>query len=169
MIYHPDASSETYPDFLADAQRYFPTVSNLAAFCFLGLTLVQTVYSQKCRSWYKMGKEEGRIVGLWPGPAVLLFQYPDVRYLNFLLGSCLHALRALRYPRWEDFNYEPIDAEAEGDGMFWLGNGMTLNEQNMSGDSTWSMVLHSFLDSLILLPTGAWYLDEKWIDPPPSK
>ena len=81
----------------------------------------------------------------------------------------MHAVRALESPRWEDFNYEPIDAEAEGDGMFWLGNGMTLNEQNMSGDSTWPMVLHSFLDSLILLPIGAWYLDEKWIDPPPSK
>lgn len=27
----------------------------------------QSVYSEKCRSWYKMGKEEGRVVALWPG------------------------------------------------------------------------------------------------------
>ncbi len=27
----------------------------------------QTVYSEKCRSWYKMGAEDGRVVGLWPG------------------------------------------------------------------------------------------------------
>jgi len=27
----------------------------------------QTVYSDACRSWYKMGKDEGRVAGLWPG------------------------------------------------------------------------------------------------------
>ena len=26
-----------------------------------------TVYSEKCRSWYKMGTTDGRIVALWPG------------------------------------------------------------------------------------------------------
>lgn len=26
-----------------------------------------TVYSRKCRSWYKGGKEEGQITALWPG------------------------------------------------------------------------------------------------------
>ena len=27
----------------------------------------QTVFTEKCRSWYKAGKDDGRVVGLWPG------------------------------------------------------------------------------------------------------
>ena len=60
----------------------------------------QTVYAQKCRSWYKMGKEEGRIVGLWP-------------------GSCLHAVTAFSDPRWEDFNYKYVHKNR----FAFLGNG----------------------------------------------
>jgi hypothetical protein len=74
---------------------------------------LQTVYSEKCRSWYKMGKEEGRVVGLWP-------------------GSCLHALRALRYPRWEDYDYERLDSTSNR--LQWLGDGQTVNEKTMTGD-----------------------------------
>ena len=51
-------------------------------------------------------------------------------------GSTLHALRAIRYPRWEDFNYERIDEGPESHGFFWLGDGMTLNEKMMIGDRT---------------------------------
>ncbi|KAI0344764.1 FAD/NAD-binding domain-containing protein [Trametopsis cervina] len=88
---------------------------------------IETVYSEKCRSWYKAGKEEGRVVGLWP-------------------GSCLHALTALQYPRWEDFNYERVDGQRNR--LHWLGNGMTHAEATMSGNR-------------------AWYLREDFVDIPP--
>ena len=79
---------------------------------------MKTVYSEKCRSWYKMGKEEGRIVGLWP-------------------GSCLHAVRALEYPRWEDFKTEPLDSSKTQNRFFWLGDGSTRNEKDMTGNREW--------------------------------
>jgi len=75
-----------------------------------------TVYGSKCRSWYKMGKEDGRVVGLWP-------------------GSCLHAARALEHPRWEDYNYEYLDSVRSR--FYWLGDGSTYNEKYMMGDRAW--------------------------------
>ncbi|KAI1787759.1 FAD/NAD(P)-binding domain-containing protein [Ganoderma leucocontextum] len=87
----------------------------------------KTVYSENCRSWYKMNKSNGRIVGLWP-------------------GSTLHALRALRNPRWEDYNYEQADDIPNR--MYWLGDGQTWNEKTMTGDR-------------------AWYLQEEYVDQPP--
>ncbi|KAH8111748.1 FAD/NAD-binding domain-containing protein [Phellopilus nigrolimitatus] len=87
-----------------------------------------TVYSEKCRSWYKMGKEEGRVVGLWP-------------------GSCLHAVRSLERPRWEDFNYESLDATRNR--FYWLGDGSTHNEKYLVGDR-------------------AWYLNPEEVDIPPG-
>ena len=41
-------------------------------------------------------------------------------------------MRALRHPRWEDYNYERLDSSENR--LRWFGNGMTLNEQTMSGD-----------------------------------
>ncbi|KAI0737199.1 FAD/NAD(P)-binding domain-containing protein [Daedaleopsis nitida] len=87
----------------------------------------KTVFSAKCRSWYKLDKEEGRVVGLWP-------------------GSGLHALRALRHPRWEDYNYERENDE--NNLLYWLGDGQTWNEKTLTGDR-------------------AWYLSEEFIDRPP--
>ncbi|KAI0628458.1 FAD/NAD-P-binding domain-containing protein [Trametes polyzona] len=84
-----------------------------------------TVYSEKCRSWYKMGKEEGRVVGLWP-------------------GSTLHALKALSHPRWEDYNYERADPEV-GNRMYWLGDGQTHSEKTLTGDRAWYL-REPFLD-----------------------
>ena len=49
-------------------------------------------------------------------------------------GSNLHAVKALQYPRWEDYEYERADAE--GNSLYWLGDGQSLNEKNNSGDST---------------------------------
>lgn len=41
-----------YPELtIAPLQSYFP----------------RTVYSEKCRSWYKKGAELGPVVALWPG------------------------------------------------------------------------------------------------------
>ncbi|KAF9492086.1 FAD/NAD-binding domain-containing protein [Pleurotus eryngii] len=69
----------------------------------------RTVFGQKCRSWYKVGKEEGRVVALWP-------------------GSCLHAVEALEKPRWEDYNYELLDKGVKNR-FFYLGDGLTKNEK----------------------------------------
>jgi len=63
----------------------------------------KTVYSEKCRSWYKAGKEEGPIVALWP-------------------GSCLHAIKVLKHPRWEDFDYVQTTQKNR---LAWLGSGWT--------------------------------------------
>ncbi|KLO16411.1 FAD/NAD-binding domain-containing protein [Schizopora paradoxa] len=108
-----EVGDEALNDFEEYLQNYFP----------------KTVYSQKCRSWYKVGKEEGRVVGLWP-------------------GSCLHAIRTLENPRWEDFKYESFDGDRKKNRFYWLGDGSTLNEIRMSGDR-------------------AWYLNEDQIDRPP--
>lgn len=78
-----------------------------------------------------MGKEEGRVVGLWP-------------------GSCLHALRALANPRWEDFEYVRLDDQHNR--LHWLGNGMTWNEEKMEGNrKCFSSILSriSFTDYLM--------------------
>ncbi|GJE84376.1 NAD(P)/FAD-dependent oxidoreductase [Phanerochaete sordida] len=95
-----EIKKEAVDDYDEYIEHYFPT----------------TVYSEKCRSWYKMGKEEGRIVGLWP-------------------GSCLHALVSLKDPRWEDFSYSRRDGSKNR--LRWLGNGMTHSEQYMTGDRAW--------------------------------
>ncbi|PWY83418.1 flavin-binding monooxygenase [Aspergillus heteromorphus CBS 117.55] len=67
----------------------------------------RTVYGEKCRSWYKGGKEKGRVIAVWP-------------------GSSLHSLEVLSHPRWEDFTYEYVGGNANG----WLGDGWTTNEKN---------------------------------------
>ncbi|GAB1311413.1 hypothetical protein MFIFM68171_01623 [Madurella fahalii] len=72
----------------------------------------RTVYVGACRSWYRRGD---RIVGLWP-------------------GSTLHALEALRAPRWEDWNYESVDG-GEGNKLRWLGNGSSVTQ--IDGDPSW--------------------------------
>ncbi|KAI5115440.1 hypothetical protein M0805_005525 [Coniferiporia weirii] len=108
-----EPKKEAVADFDEYLQHYFPT----------------TVYSEKCRSWYKMGKEEGRVVGLWP-------------------GSCLHAIKTLENPRWEDFNYEPLGESKNR--FYWLGDGSTYNEKHMVGDR-------------------AWYLNPREVDIPPGE
>ncbi|PAV15532.1 FAD NAD-binding domain-containing [Pyrrhoderma noxium] len=87
-----------------------------------------TVFSEGCSSWYKLGKSSGRIVGLWP-------------------GSSLHAVKAFKYPRWEDYNYENLENDHRNR-FYWLGDGSTHNEKHMTGDR-------------------AWYLNPEEIDYPP--
>ncbi|KAF9011133.1 hypothetical protein BDQ17DRAFT_1387598 [Cyathus striatus] len=77
---------------------------------------LETVFGQKCRSWYKVGKEEGRVVALWP-------------------GSPLHAARALQHPRWEDFNYELLDGVQNR--FHWLGDGNTVADTIPQADKAW--------------------------------
>lgn len=64
-----------------------------------------TVHVDNCSSWYKIN---GKIIGLWP-------------------GSSLHAMVTLSNPRWEDYNYQPLDGH---DPMEWLGNGWTIEDKN---------------------------------------
>ena len=48
-------------------------------------------------------------------------------------------MRALRYPRWEDYDYERHNATHNR--LFWLGKGITLNEETNSGDRKWRALL----------------------------
>ncbi|KAK8030091.1 hypothetical protein PG993_011382 [Apiospora rasikravindrae] len=81
-----------------------------------------TVYTDPCNSWYRSGD---RITGLWP-------------------GSTLHALEAMRAPRWEDFEFEHIEG-AEVNSMKWLGNGWSVTQlkkeepgsEELQGDPSW--------------------------------
>lgn len=69
----------------------------------------KTIYTQPCKSWMKRGKENGRVITIWP-------------------GSALHAAYAYDNPRWEDFEY--TFAPETGDNyMSWLGNGLTLLQE----------------------------------------
>ncbi|KAL2199534.1 hypothetical protein P885DRAFT_30388 [Corynascus similis CBS 632.67] len=74
-----------------------------------------TVYTDDCRSWYRRGD---KVVGLWP-------------------GSTLHALEALRAPRWEDWVYETVRDGSSGheNRLRWLGNGRSVTQ--LSGDPSW--------------------------------
>ncbi|KAF7715379.1 Flavin-containing monooxygenase [Penicillium ucsense] len=65
-----------------------------------------TVFADNCRSWYKGGTEDGRVIALWP-------------------GSSLHAMEVFASPRWEDFDIEYVNNNP----MSWLGDGWTQNKK----------------------------------------
>ena len=48
-------------------------------------------------------------------------------------GSTMHAVRALEYPRWEDYNYEQLDDIQNR--LFWLGDGNTVADKDPKADS----------------------------------
>ncbi|KAJ3998171.1 hypothetical protein F5050DRAFT_1567772, partial [Lentinula boryana] len=87
-------------DFDAYLESFFPT----------------SVFGEKCRSWYKVGKEEGRVVSLWP-------------------GSSLHCVKALEHTRWEDYDYELLDSQ--NNRFFWLGDGNTMADKVPGSDRAW--------------------------------
>lgn len=70
----------------------------------------KTIYTQPCKSWMKRGKEDGRVVTIWP-------------------GSCIHAVVAFQNPRWEDMDYTYLP-ETEENHMTWLGKGLTLAQEH---------------------------------------
>ncbi|KAL5493003.1 hypothetical protein ACEPAI_4451 [Sanghuangporus weigelae] len=102
---------------------------------------LETVFDEHCRSWYKMGKADGHNTGLWP-------------------GSCLHAIKTYKEPRWEDFRYEQLSDSNSKNRFYWLGDGSTYNEKYMVGDRAW------YLDPMEVdipagMPIDSLIIDEK--------
>lgn len=98
----------------------------------------RTVYSAPCASWYKTSppgatgeeRKRGRVTALWP-------------------GSSLHAVKALRRVRWEDFDIKPYD----GNDFGWFGNGWTVGEKgdNIRRENiTWYLDQTDFVDDVKL-------------------
>lgn len=69
----------------------------------------KTIYTQPCKSWMKRGKEDGRVITIWP-------------------GSALHITYSYANPRWEDFEYT-YKPETEDNYLSWLGNGLILSQE----------------------------------------
>ncbi|EWC48772.1 hypothetical protein DRE_00077 [Drechslerella stenobrocha 248] len=89
-----------------------------------------TVFTENCRSWYKNGKVDGKVVILWP-------------------GSCIHAERVLSNPRWEDWQYEYLNDNPYG----WLGNGWTMADLKPEADRAYYLV-HGQVDIPPVPPTA---------------
>ncbi|OAL40668.1 hypothetical protein AYO20_00404 [Fonsecaea nubica] len=70
-------------------------------------------WSSGCRSWYKLGKVDGKVWGPWPGSAV-------------------HFLEATEQPRWEDWEIRYVG----GNRFAYFGSGKTQREED-GGDLTW--------------------------------
>ncbi|GAA5988256.1 hypothetical protein JCM11641_002102, partial [Rhodosporidiobolus odoratus] len=79
-----------------------------------------TVFSTKCRSWYKKGLEEGPVIALWP-------------------ASLTSALETIKNPRWEDFDF--ASASPQRNRFGWVGNGWSSLEAD-GGDTA------SYLDHI---------------------
>ncbi|OTA67145.1 flavin-binding monooxygenase [Hypoxylon sp. EC38] len=93
-----------------------------------------TVYTDTCHSWYKSeGGSGDRITGLWP-------------------GSTLHALEALRAPRWEDYDWEVIEGNG-GNRLKWLGNGWSVTHVPGKEKDEWG-------------GDPAWYIEPRFVDFP---
>ncbi|KAI0205291.1 flavin-binding monooxygenase [Astrocystis sublimbata] len=98
-----------------------------------------TVYTEKCNSWYKSGSGTGdRVIGLWP-------------------GSTLHALEALRAPRWEDFDWESRDTNR----LRWLGNGWSVTHTKADEEER--------SQGREYLGDPAWYIEPTFVDVPPEQ
>ncbi|KUJ07909.1 FAD/NAD(P)-binding domain-containing protein [Mollisia scopiformis] len=78
--------------------------------------LLRTVWADKCRSWYKNGKETGIVTGTYA-------------------GSILHFKDAL-----ENIGSEHFDIVSRSDNVFgWLGNGQSLHDKDGYGDLAYYM------------------------------
>ncbi len=103
-----------------DYASIVPKPARVADFTqYVGTYFANTVYMDKCRSWYRtQGGTGDWICGLWP-------------------GSTVHALETLRSPRWEDFDYESLpDAGTPPNLLRWLGNGRS-ETQAPGADPAW--------------------------------
>ena len=107
---------------------------------------MQTYYTDKAASWYKNNTADGKVITVWPG----MRRVSPLSSLGSdccLTGSNLHAMRALKHPRWEDYTYR--NEEGSSNSLYFLGDGMTANEKEANGDRTW-------------------YLRDGWLDVPPG-
>jgi cation diffusion facilitator CzcD-associated flavoprotein CzcO len=68
--------------------------------------LQRMVFSDGCRSWYKGGRADGKVIGIWP-------------------GSSLHYYETISEPRFEDWEY----TYREENMWAFLGNGWTMLEE----------------------------------------
>lgn len=96
--------------------------------------LRDTVWAAPCRSWYKRGTTDGRIVGLY-------------------CGSCFHFTEALRDPRWEDYQFDYATrniSNGRSNRFAYLGNGLTAREarggdvgdtQTLDFESYWKLMI----------------------------
>jgi hypothetical protein len=100
----------------------------------------KTVYADKCHSWYKSEGGDGDIVtGLWP-------------------GSTLHAVEALRAPRWEDYDWESRDGP-RANMLRWLGNGSSITHTKTEEGQG---------DGQEYQGDPAWYIEPRFVDIPPE-
>ena len=98
----------------------------------------KTVYTEKCNSWYKSeGGTGDRIIGLWP-------------------GSTLHAIEALRAPRWEDYAWESRDGPG-ANLLRWLGNGWSVTHTKADGAQTNGQEYRG---------DPAWYIEPRFVSVP---
>ncbi|RFU33062.1 hypothetical protein B7463_g3286, partial [Scytalidium lignicola] len=88
--------------------------------------LERTVWVGNCRSWYKRGTVDGKVVAVYSGTT---FHYAD----------------ALRNPRWEDFEFQRVNPRNR---FAYLGNGYTRREarkgsigdtQTLNFEDYWNM------------------------------
>ncbi|KAF2467914.1 FAD/NAD(P)-binding domain-containing protein [Lindgomyces ingoldianus] len=94
--------------------------------------LSKTVWVSPCRSWYKRGTTDGRVVAVYG-------------------GSCYHFIEALREPRWEDYKLEYF--RGAGKNRFsWLGNGLTVREAEgkKSVGDTQTLNFEDYWDLMVL-------------------
>ncbi|KAI3572435.1 hypothetical protein IWW34DRAFT_637488 [Fusarium oxysporum f. sp. albedinis] len=96
--YHSfEPSKQAISHFVKHADAFFP----------------RTVWSTKCRSWFKGGKEQGPVYALHPGSRV----------------HWVHMMNELRY---EDYNWKTVNSNR----FAYLGNGFSLREVE-NKDVTW--------------------------------
>ncbi|KAL6404485.1 hypothetical protein AUP68_13878 [Ilyonectria robusta] len=104
-------------------------VKNFTEYC--DAYFKRTVFSAECSSWYKSvpqgasleNKGQARVTALWP-------------------GSSLHAIKALKKVRWEDFEVQYRDANRFG----WFGDGWTVAERSRDLEGlTWYLNNTKFL------------------------
>lgn len=88
--------------------------------------LQRTVWVGNCRSWYKRGTVDGKVVAVYS-------------------GTSFHYTEALRNPRWEDWEFKHM---RQNNRFSYLGNGITKKEargatvgdtQTLNFDDYWKL------------------------------
>ncbi|KIX98316.1 uncharacterized protein Z520_05617 [Fonsecaea multimorphosa CBS 102226] len=99
----------------------------------------KTVFTETCKSWFKRNKQNGRVTALWP-------------------GASIHTQKALENPRFEDFEYEYLEALGSNT-MAWLGNGTTVAQ--VSGQDTTDYLVDNDIPPPIVEGIHEWDNDDQ--------